>query len=128
MTSSLDPRDRTLLASGTRSRPWHLLVLSAKSEASLEAVTDNLVDHLKRNSKLDLEDIVFTLQVGRQHFEHRRFLACRSVPDAIEALASKHQGRVHTVRQTKKCPRVAFVFPGDNPSMNTARELYETEA
>ena len=62
------------------SRPWQLLVLSAKTPDALERATQNLSEHLKviaaRNegSKQlsELADAAFTLQTGRSEFAHRR--------------------------------------------------------
>jgi acyl transferase domain-containing protein len=64
MTSPLSRHDRALPANILPSRPWHSLVLSARSEVSLETATRNLVDHLKRNRDLDIADVAFTLQAG----------------------------------------------------------------
>lgn len=128
MTTSPSRHDRIRSADALPARPWHLLVLSARSEVSLEAAARNLVEHLQRNRDLDIADVAFTLQAGRQLFEHRRIVVCRDLPEAIEALGNNGDARVHTVRHTAKQPRVAFVFAGEAPSGNTARELYQTEA
>jgi acyl transferase domain-containing protein len=108
-------------------RPWHLLVLSARSAASLEAATMNLAEHLQRNRDLAITDVAFTLQVGRRLFEHRRIVVCRDLAEAIEALTNSGDQRVHTFPPAAKKPGVAFVFPGESLAVNTALELYETE-
>ena len=56
------------------SRPWQLLVLSAKTDSALESLTRNLVEHLKKNEMIDLGDVAYTLQVGRRRFNSRRYL------------------------------------------------------
>ena len=108
-------------------RPWHLLVLSARSAASLGAATRNLTSHLQRNPGLAIADVAFTLQAGRRLFEHRRIAVCRDLIEAIEAFATGGDPRVHTFAPAAKKPRVAFVFPGEAPAVNAALELYETE-
>src|SRR5207247_1585625 len=50
------------------SRPFKLLVLSAKTSTALERSTTNLVEHLRRHPELDLADVAHTLQVGREGF------------------------------------------------------------
>src|SRR5208283_4234584 len=45
------------------SRPWQLLVLSAKTASALEAATANLLGHFKANPHLNLADAAFTLQM-----------------------------------------------------------------
>ena len=68
------------------SRPYQLLLLSAKTETALELVTSNLLTHLRENPNLNLADVAYTLQLGRSYFNHRRMFICRDVPDAIIAL------------------------------------------
>jgi acyl transferase domain-containing protein len=48
------------------SRPWQLLLLSAKTESALETATENLAQHFKENPYLNLADVAYTLQVGRR--------------------------------------------------------------
>ena len=48
-----------------------LIVLSARSEASLAAMVRELHQHLRENTEEQLGDIAFTLQVGREELEHR---------------------------------------------------------
>ena len=127
MTTSRNRYECDQTASSLPGRPWHLLVLSARSAASLEAATRNLSDHLRRNPDLDIADVAFTLQAGRRLFEHRRILVCRNLFEAIEALESSDGQRIQTFPPTSKKPGLAFVFPGESPAVNTALELYETE-
>ena len=58
------------------SRPWKLLILSAKTRTALERATKNLIANLKKTPGLDLADAAYTLQVGRKGFSHRRMLVC----------------------------------------------------
>jgi amino acid adenylation domain-containing protein len=109
------------------SRPWQLLVLSARSETALDAATANLARHLEADLDLDLADVAHTLRVGRRGFDHRRMFVCRDRADAIEALADPKRGV--TRRRESKGPRVAFMFPGQGaqyPDMGLA--LYQSEA
>ena len=127
MTISPSRHDSLRSADALPSRPWHLLVLSARSEASLEAMTRNLVEHLQRNRDLDIADVAFTLQVGRQLYGYQRIAVCRDLAEAIEALGGDGDARVHTIRNATKQPRIAFVFGGDTLPPRAARELYRTE-
>jgi phthiocerol/phenolphthiocerol synthesis type-I polyketide synthase E len=68
-------------------RPWHLLVLSAKTEAALAAAARNLAEHLREHPETDLGDAAFTLLAGRQAFEHRLALVCRDAASAAARLA-----------------------------------------
>jgi acyl transferase domain-containing protein/thioesterase domain-containing protein/NADP-dependent 3-hydroxy acid dehydrogenase YdfG/acyl carrier protein len=110
------------------SRPDQLLVLSAKSATSLEAMTINLVEHLKRRTDLNLADAAYTLQVGRQPFNHRRALVCREREDAIMALESNNPERVITKHLGASGKSVVFMFPGQGSQyINMGLDLYNHE-
>jgi len=47
------------------SRPWQLLVLSAKTDSALETATRDLAEHLTQHPDLNLADVAHTLQLGR---------------------------------------------------------------
>ncbi|MDF2970063.1 MAG: hypothetical protein K0R61_513, partial [Microvirga sp.] len=109
-------------------RPWHLLVLSAKTSSALEATTDNFIAHLKRHPEADVADMAYTLQLGRKAFGHRRILACRNMPDAIEALEKRAPDRVFTNREIARERPVAFMFSGQGSQfVNMGCDLYEAE-
>ncbi len=117
------------VAASGDSRPWHLLLLSAKTASALEAATANLVAHFHRHEgRLNLADVAYTLKLGRRSFEHRRMLVCRDVPDAIEALETQHPERVLTGQNAAGERPVVFMFPGlGDHYVNMGRGLYETE-
>src|SRR5882724_4094651 len=109
------------------SRPWQLLVLSARTPAALKAVTARLRDHLRSNPSLDLGDVAFTCQVGRKAFEHRRTVVCRDLKDAVRALERGKGGRPEDVQETRNRP-VIFLFPGQGMQRpDTGAELYRAE-
>ncbi|HSO00132.1 MAG TPA: methyltransferase, partial [Candidatus Nanopelagicales bacterium] len=69
-----------------------IVVLSAKSEERLAEHARRLVAHLRaKHPRPRLADVAFTLQVGRQHFEHRLAILARSVEELIEKL-EEHAG------------------------------------
>jgi amino acid adenylation domain-containing protein/non-ribosomal peptide synthase protein (TIGR01720 family) len=110
------------------SQPWQLVVLSTKSEAALEKATSNLAEYLKQNPDLDLADVAYTLLGGRRHFNHRRAVVCRSIPDAVESLESRDSSRVFTSRQDPALHSAVFMFPGGGAQyVNMGLELYNTE-
>ncbi|HEY7200649.1 MAG TPA: beta-ketoacyl synthase N-terminal-like domain-containing protein, partial [Candidatus Dormibacteraeota bacterium] len=52
-------------------RPAHLLRVSARSEAALDAAVRRLADHLEVHPGLDLADVAHTLRTGRAAHVHR---------------------------------------------------------
>jgi amino acid adenylation domain-containing protein len=117
-------------------RRWDLLVLSACSEAALEAATDRLAAALprgpwKRSDRLDrsdrsdgsdrgaagegrLSDAAWTLQAGRRRFAHRRVLVCLGgdVEAAARALRERDPRRLLEGFDEAGDRPVAFLFPG----------------
>ena len=114
-------------ASGA-SRPWKLLVLSATTRTALERATANLVAHFKKTPHLNLADAAYTLQVGRQRFNHRRMLVCQDLDDALTALQMPHLKRLVTRCEERTDRPVAFMFPGQGTQfVQMGLELYQTE-
>ncbi|MBW4611013.1 MAG: SDR family oxidoreductase [Hassallia sp. WJT32-NPBG1] len=117
-----------MLAESGASRPWQLLVLSAKTDSALEAATDNLVDYLKQHPEVNLADVAYTYQIGRRGFNHRRVLVCRDLNDAVSALATRDPKRILTGISTTSDRSIVFMFPGlGNHYVNMAEELYQVE-
>ncbi|HEX5709540.1 MAG TPA: SDR family oxidoreductase [Pyrinomonadaceae bacterium] len=110
------------------SRPYQLLVLSAKTESALEAATANLVAYLDSNPGQNLADIAYTLHCGRKAFPFRQALVCSGVEDARQTLRARHPQRLLSGVAGADEPPVAFMFPGlGDHYVNMARGLYETE-
>jgi acyl transferase domain-containing protein len=110
------------------SRPWQLLLLSARTETALDAMTVNLAKHLHDHPDHDLADVAHTLQVGRKVFTHRRMVVCRDTADAIEALERLEPQRVFSTVQEHHERPVAFMFTGQGSQYaGMAHGLYETE-
>jgi phthiocerol/phenolphthiocerol synthesis type-I polyketide synthase E len=110
------------------SRPWQLLLLSARTPTALEAATDRLSAHLDSHPEQDFADVAWTAKLGRRAFPHRRMLVCRDRDDARAALAGRDPGRLLTGAEEMAGRPVAFVFPGlgeHYPDMG--RGLYEQE-
>lgn len=110
------------------SRPWQLLVLSAKTGTALDMATTNLAAHLKQNLDLNLADVAYTLQVGRRAFMHRRMVVCRDRDDAVSLLEAANDPRVLTAVQEIGDPPVVFMFTGQGAQyVNMGLELYQVE-
>ncbi|MDF5712386.1 MAG: SDR family oxidoreductase [Rhizonema sp. NSF051] len=110
------------------SRPWQLLLFSAKTSTAIETVTTNIAAHFQQQTSLNLADVAYTLQVGRRAFNHRRIVVCQDFNDAVKVLSSQDPQRVFTHYQ-EPCDRsVVFMFSGQGAQyVNMGRELYQSE-
>ena len=114
------------LQPSTESLPYHLLLLSAKTEAALKQKIADLQNYLERHP-CDLADVAFTLQRGRQPFNYRWFVTCRE-EDAIAALQSLPPIQTGTRHTTKRNPDLVFMFPGQGTQyVNMGKDLYRDE-
>ncbi|MBW4431898.1 MAG: acyltransferase domain-containing protein [Pelatocladus maniniholoensis HA4357-MV3] len=117
-----------VIEASSPSRPWQLLLLSAKTSTALEIATVQLRDYLEQNPSVPLADVAYTLQVGRQAFDHRRIVICNDQNDAVISLNSQNPQHIFShQRQPGHCP-VIFMFSGQGSQYaNMGRELYEVE-
>ena len=96
-----------------------IVVLSAKSEERLAEHARRLAAHLraKLTGPPRLADIAFTLQVGRQHFEHRVAILASSVEELIEKLEEHAGGRRAVAAWSGRClpSSHALRVLGDSP-------------
>ncbi|WP_414620777.1 SDR family oxidoreductase [Calothrix sp. CCY 0018] len=115
-----------LVKPSSSSRPWQLLLLSAKTSTALEMKTENLANYLQEHSDLNLADVAHTLQVGRWNLNHRRMVVCQDQEDAIKALQDPQRTFTH---YQEPCNRsIVFMFSGQGSQyVNMGRELYQNE-
>ena len=117
------------------SRPWQLLLLSAKTPSALDTATANLGEYLKEHSDLNLADVAYTYQIGRRVFNHRRMLVCHNLEDAAMAtpaagiaLLTLDPKRIFTSSPESKDRPVVLMFSGQGAQyVNMGWELYQTE-
>lgn len=116
------------------SRPWQLLLLSARTESALEAQTARLKDHLATDGAAavplaPLADIAYTLALGRRQLEHRRALVCRDRADALAVLSGGDAKRPLVSARETGVPQLAFLFSGQGSQhVGMLAGLYAGEA
>lgn len=108
------------------SRDTHLLMLSARTPASLERLTDDLGRFLKE-CPVHLPDAAYTLQVGRRALAYRRVVTATSTLEAAEVLTARGK-KLKTARIRSDNRPVVFLLSGQGsqyPGMGS--DLYQKE-
>ncbi|HXB21781.1 MAG TPA: SDR family NAD(P)-dependent oxidoreductase [Candidatus Solibacter sp.] len=110
------------------SRPWQLLMISAKCEVALDQIGARLANHLALHPELNIGDVAYTLQVGRKPLEYRRIAVCQDIEDVKHVFNFGDPKRlVSAYREEAECT-VAFMFPGMGAHyVNMARGFYDAE-
>jgi len=108
-----------------------LLILSAKTDTALRKITQNLAHHLGDFPQIALPDVAYTLQMGRQAFNHRRVSVCANREEAISTLSGteteKNRKILSSVLKTEE-RQVILMFTGlGQQYVNMGRSLYEKE-
>jgi amino acid adenylation domain-containing protein len=107
-----------------------LFTLSAKTATALDARIDALKHYVAGNDPLNLEDVAYTLQTGRQAFSHKAMFVASHREEALEVLSFPDSGRLKTYanRATNQGVEVVFMFPGGGAQyVEMGRQLYEEE-
>ena len=114
-------------------RPLHLLTLSTKNEPALQDLVAQYQNYLQSHSDIALEDICFTANTGRTHFNHRLAITAESIPPLQEKLASyisgkKTPGIVSSAINKSNKSKIAFLFTGQGSQYEgMGYQLYQTQ-
>jgi acyl transferase domain-containing protein/thioesterase domain-containing protein/acyl carrier protein len=115
-------------ASGPATRPYQLLMFSAKSTNSLDAYGKSLAEFFQQRPDTNLADAAYTLNVGRQAMKHRRVVVAKTPAEAAELLLANDPKVIGTTLNTEQTRSVAFMFAGGGAQYpNMGKGLYESE-
>lgn len=70
----------------------HVLTVSARDKAALEKLLDQYIDFIEEQDTINIPDLCFTTNTGRDHFRHRIALIVKQGDNLVEKLIQiKHQ-------------------------------------
>ncbi|MCU0290142.1 MAG: acyltransferase domain-containing protein, partial [Acidobacteria bacterium] len=108
---------------------YHLLPLSAKTPSALQRMSQNLVEYLRENPGINLADMAYTLQKGRQAFHYRRMAVCSNVNNAIEGFSAVESEKFHSVYVKEEAKSSIFMFSGlGSQYVNMGVDLYHNKS
>ncbi len=110
------------------SRPWQLVLLSARTEAALEVASGNLASHLRQDPGVKLADVAYTLMLGRKAYGERQMLVARDCREASSILEDETHQRLRRGNTEDRSPGVTFLLAGlGDQHVTMSRELYAAE-
>lgn len=111
-------------------KDWkRLFFFSAKTSAALDRMKQQFVDFLEKTPDVNLDNMAYTLQVGRKAFAYREMIFASTREELLEGLQGENKNVVvkrNTVEK-EKVP-VVFLFSGQGSQyVNMTRDLYERD-
>lgn len=89
-----------------------LFVLSAKNEERLKAYALNIIDFLDKNEALNLDDLVYTMQIGREAMEERLAIVVATLEELRAKLAAYSKGEISDGCYCGNIKRASHHWPG----------------
>ncbi|MGD1919956.1 MAG: ketoacyl-synthetase C-terminal extension domain-containing protein [Pleurocapsa sp.] len=115
-----------------KSIPSHLVTFSASNELALQQLAQKYSDFLAAQPQLDLKDLAFTANTGRNHFQHRLCLITESISQLQQQLTTfsdRHSTENLLIGKVvgRKRPKTAWFFPGNSSNFEVTAALIQTQ-
>ncbi|MTH63233.1 type I polyketide synthase [Paracoccus shanxieyensis] len=108
--------------------PFHIIAVSGRSKAAVDANGAALAAWLRAHPDTDLADLSFTLTQGRRQFDRRRVLIAHDATEAADLLESDDTRLVFDHQHVADGAEPVFMLPGGGAQYaGMARGLYQTE-
>ena len=107
-------------------RPYHLLTLSAKTSAALQAQVDRYRQFVVDSPDISIGDLCFTANAARARLPHRISLVVQSRDDLLNQLASLDVQQ-QEYRPPATAAQRAFFFSERGNPWRMGAQLYETQ-
>jgi acyl transferase domain-containing protein/non-ribosomal peptide synthetase component F/acetylornithine/succinyldiaminopimelate/putrescine aminotransferase len=112
-------------------RPYHVLALSARTEAALKDLSQSYLQHIESHPEQAISDICHTATSGRSQLEHRLAMVTDThskLAGQLSAYATASRDSSLAVGHATRPPGVAFLFTGQGSQYpRMGRELYLRE-
>ena len=112
-------------------RPFHLLTLSANTEKALKKLAARFENHFAEHPAVPLQNVCFTANTGRTHFNYRLALTAASTEEMRGKLASyRSVGKSPGLWSGKSEPRpgIGFLFTGQGSQyVSMGASLFKTQ-
>ncbi len=105
-----------------------ILFFSAKSKKSLELLIDSFLLFFDRNPDVNITDVAYTLQVGRQLFGFRKACVVQSTQQAVTGLSKANSSFFVSSTDSYVNRPVSFIFSAkDSEDYTNGFELYQKQ-
>lgn len=99
-----------------------LVLLSAKSENSLDRRKNDLVEFVKNKPDLSIRDVAYSLRTGRNNMKFRSFKVVSDLDSLVSSECKFTDGKVDDL-----ISKVAFLFPGQGAQyLSMGKSLYNS--
>ncbi|MEM9271693.1 MAG: hybrid fatty acyl-AMP ligase/type I polyketide synthase [Cyanobacteria bacterium P01_F01_bin.143] len=113
-----------------RERSCNVLTLSAKNESALQDLVVQYQNYLHSHPDVALEDLCYTANIGRSHFNHRLAITSESTEQLQEKITNylSSQNNSGIVSNGSKKNKLAWLFTGQGSQYEgMGAELYQTQ-